>query len=34
MTADGVENLFKIHYRIPQMIAEEWTAIRKCKAEK
>ena len=34
MTVDEVKNLLKIYYDIPQIIAEEWAAIRHCEAEK
>ena len=34
MTADEVKNLLKIHYDIPQMIAEKFATIRHCEKEK
>ncbi len=34
MTVGEVKNLLRIYYDIPQMIAEEWAAIRNCEAEK
>lgn len=34
MTSDEVKSLLRIYYDIPQMIAEEWAAIRHCEEEK
>jgi hypothetical protein len=34
LTANGVKELLKIYYDIPQMIADEFAAIRNCEAEK
>lgn len=34
MTVDEVKSLLRIYYDIPQMIAEEWAAIRHCEEGK